>query len=144
MKSLDTNILFTGCHWGTEGHHVARQLLVDWGRDQNVVLFEGVLVELYMLLRNPTVMSRDVLDAEKAVKVIEAFRHHPHWRLVEHAPVMEKVWAVAKDQKFARRRIFDARIAFTLQHHGVTEFATVNLKDFKGFGFQRLWNPLFE
>jgi hypothetical protein len=25
---------------------------------------------------------------------------------------------------------------------GVTEFATVNEKDFRSFGFQRVWNPL--
>jgi hypothetical protein len=25
---------------------------------------------------------------------------------------------------------------------GVTEFATVNTKDFKGVGFRRVWNPL--
>jgi len=25
---------------------------------------------------------------------------------------------------------------------GVTEFATVNVNDFEGLGFQRVWNPL--
>ena len=25
---------------------------------------------------------------------------------------------------------------------GVTEFATANVKDFDGFGFQKVWNPL--
>jgi len=25
---------------------------------------------------------------------------------------------------------------------GVTEFATLNVKDFQGLGFQRVWNPL--
>ena len=27
-------------------------------------------------------------------------------------------------------------------NHGVTEFATANVKDFQGFGFTRVWNPL--
>jgi hypothetical protein len=26
--------------------------------------------------------------------------------------------------------------------HGVTEFAASNAKDFQGFGFTRVWNPL--
>jgi hypothetical protein len=30
----------------------------------------------------------------------------------------------------------------TLTQQGVTEFATVNEKDFQGFGFARVWNPL--
>jgi hypothetical protein len=38
--------------------------------------------------------------------------------------------------------IFDTRLALTLRHHGVTDFATGNLKHFDGFGFARLWNPL--
>jgi predicted nucleic acid-binding protein len=35
-----------------------------------------------------------------------------------------------------------ARLALTLRHHGVTEFATANPRDFQGFGFTRVWNPL--
>ena len=38
--------------------------------------------------------------------------------------------------------VFDARLALTLRHHGVTAFATANEKDFQEFGFERLWNPL--
>jgi len=62
--------------------------------------------------------------------------------LVENAPIMEQAWEYAREASFPRRRIFDARIALTLLHHGVHEFATVNLKDFHPFPFQRVWNPL--
>ena len=30
----------------------------------------------------------------------------------------------------------------TLGHHGVTHFATANVKHFGSFGFAKLWNPL--
>ena len=40
------------------------------------------------------------------------------------------------------RRIIDARLALTLRHHEATEFATSNPRDFQGFGFTRVWNPL--
>lgn len=40
------------------------------------------------------------------------------------------------------RHINNARLAFTLRHHGVTHFATANEKHFAGFGFERVWrNP---
>jgi hypothetical protein len=29
-----------------------------------------------------------------------------------------------------------------LLHHGVTRFATANIKHFKPFGFAEVWNPL--
>jgi predicted nucleic acid-binding protein len=64
--------------------------------------------------------------------------------LLEHAPVMERVWQISAQPHFARRRIFDARIALTLIHHGVTSLATANVKDFEDLGFERVWNPLAE
>jgi hypothetical protein len=32
--------------------------------------------------------------------------------------------------------------ALTLTAQGVDDFATVNVKDFTGLGFRRVWNPL--
>ena len=40
-----------------------------------------------------------------------------------------------------RRTIIDTRLALTLLHHGVTEFATANTRHFQEFGFSRVWNP---
>jgi predicted nucleic acid-binding protein len=102
---------------------------------------ELVLVELYILLRNPAVVARP-LGAKAAAAVCQAYRRHPCWRLVEHGPVMDQVWRLATGESFARRRIIDARLARTLQHHGVSELATVNTRDFAGLGFTRVWNPL--
>jgi hypothetical protein len=45
-------------------------------------------------------------------------------------------------EKSCRRRAYDWRAALVLIQQGVTEFATVNEKDFRDCGFQRLWNPL--
>ena len=70
-----------------------------------------------------------------------SYRGNPRWRLIENAPVMEGVWSAAGDVGFARCRIIDLRLALTLQHHGVTELATANVKDFEGLGFERVWNP---
>ena len=55
---------------------------------------------------------------------------------------MTEVWSHAAAPGFARRRVYDTRLALTLRHHGITEFATANGKDFQGFGFTRVWNPL--
>ena len=41
-------------------------------------------------------------------------------------------------------RLIDVRLALTLRYHGVTDFATANVKDFNGLGFARVWNPLLE
>jgi AbrB family looped-hinge helix DNA binding protein len=54
----------------------------------------------------------------------------------------DEIWRVAATPDFARRRVFDARLALTFRHYGVTEFATANVKDFQDFDFERVWNPL--
>jgi len=72
----------------------------------------------------------------------QIFRRHPSWAVAENAEIMDELWSLASQSGFARRRIIDARLALTLQRHGVTKFATVNTRDFETFGFARVWNPL--
>jgi toxin-antitoxin system PIN domain toxin len=141
MLSLDTNILFAALETTAPGHPRARAFLEAQRRNDALVLCELVLVELYLLLRNPAV-SRTPLSAEAASQLCQRLRQNPCWRLAENAPVMDAVWRYAGHSPFARRRIIDVRLALTLQHHGVTEFATANLADFGDLGFRRVWNPL--
>ncbi|CKQ72054.1 Conserved protein of uncharacterised function%2C win PIN domain [Mycobacterium tuberculosis] len=49
---------------------------------------------------------------------------------------------LAATPRIARRRLFDARLALTLRHHGVDEFATRNINGFTDFGFSRVWDPI--
>ena len=141
MLAFDTNILFAACEATAPNHTRARGFLEAHRGDANVALCELVLVELYLLLRNPTVVVHP-LSATAAGGLIQALRQNPRWRLVEYAGVMDAVWARAGRDPFARRRVIDLRLALTLQHHGVTEFATVNTADFRDLGFHRVWNPL--
>jgi hypothetical protein len=55
---------------------------------------------------------------------------------------MAKVWETARQRPFARRRLYDLRLAYTLQHHGVKTLFTANAKDFNGTGFDKVINPL--
>jgi toxin-antitoxin system PIN domain toxin len=141
MRSIDTNILLYAQNADCPEHARAAGFLTECAGRSDVVVCELVLVELYILLRNPAVVARP-LGAKAAAAVCQAYRRHPCWRLVEHGPVMDQVWRLATGESFARRRIIDARLARTLQHHGVTELATVNTRDFAGLGFTRVWNPL--
>lgn len=141
MLSIDTNILFAALETTAPHHERARVFIESQSQNESMVICELVLVELYLLLRNPTVVSNP-LSAGVAARLIQSFRQNPKWRLVENAPVMETAWEHASRDSFARRRIIDIRLALTLRHHGVTEFATVNCADFKNCGFDRVWNPL--
>ncbi len=141
MISVDTNILLYALNGDCAENRAAREFLQEIADREDVVVCELVLVELYLLLRNPAVI-RNPVSAAEAVAMCEAFRSNPRWRLVENAPVMPEVWRAAGADHFARRRIIDLRLARTLQHHGVTEFATANLKDFLDVGFDRVWNPV--
>jgi len=87
-------------------------------------------------------ISIDTNLPREACDHIRSLRQIPKWRIVEHAPVMAEVWKYTATRNFARRRIFDIRLGLTLKHHGVREFATANVKDFKEIGFLKVWNPL--
>ena len=142
MISFDTNIVFTALAAHVSGHEKAREWLVEYQDNHRVVLCELMLLEVYSLLRNPTLCPRP-LDSTAAAAVISSLRQHPVWRLVDYAPEVAKdLWVLVAQSAFPYKRIYDARLALTLRHHGVTEFATRNTKDFQHFGFKRVWDPL--
>ena len=145
MISFDTNILFFAYAEDRPEHSMAKSFLDGHLRAEDVVLSEFVLIEFYRLLRNPAILTKSLSPGE-AVKVVETWRSHPRWRIVgfpdNSRQVHDELWNHAGRASFATRRIFDARLALILRQFGVTEFATANVKDFEGFGFTKVWNPL--
>lgn len=145
MISIDTNILFAALDVDHALHSKAAEFIDSLADHSDVTISELVLLELYVLLRNPAVM-RTPLTASAAVDVCESFRQHPQWQVIgfpaDSRFFHDTFWPRLRTRDFARRRAFDWRIALSLLQQGVTEFATVNEKDFQGFGFKRVWNPL--
>lgn len=145
MLSVDTNLLFYAIDESSPFHAGALTFLKSVRESSRLAISELVLVELYRLLRNPT-LNQVPLSPAAASRVVETYRHHPSWRLVgfpaESRPLHDQLWSWAAQPGFAYRRIYDARLALSLLSVGVVEFATVNRKDFAGFGFQRVFNPL--
>ncbi len=109
--------------------------------DPGFVVCELVLVELYMQLRNPTVMRRPLTSA-RAADFCLTLKSHPTWQHVDYSSeVSGNLWDWARRTTSGFRHVIDARLALTLLFHGVTEFATANVKDFRKFGFRKVWNP---
>jgi len=143
MISIDTNLLLYSLNPASEWHGRAVEFLKQhFGVPSlRVAITDYVLVELYVHLRNPVVMAHP-LSAEAARDLVASYWRIPNVMRIENATVMDDVWALAGGKDFARRRIFDARLAMTLRHGGVTHLATSNVKDFEGWGFEKVWNPL--
>lgn len=144
MISCDTNILFAATNPDDDHHRLAYDFLCGQSENSEFVLAEQVLIELYGLLRNPVIMKHP-LSAREAVSVITAYRSNPVWSIVDvpsDGKVMREVWRRAGSENFARRRIHDLRLAFTLRSWGVTAFYTRNIRDFTDVGFEVLQNPL--
>jgi toxin-antitoxin system PIN domain toxin len=145
MLSIDTNILFHGFNEDSPHHEAAHSWLTSIARDEDVAISEFILAEFYGLLRNPAVLKHP-LTADQAVEVIQTYRTHPRWRLIgfptEGRPLHDALWQKARATPFAFRKLYDTRSALTMSAQGVTEFATVNVKDFEGLGFRKVWNPI--
>ena len=148
MMSLDTNLLLFAFDQDCPAHKPALAFVQALHDEDQVTISEFTLLEFYRLLRNPVVLERP-LSAPAAVEIIQAYRGHPRWRVAGFPDsgstrLHDALWRTAAVPGFAYRRVYDARLALTLRHHGVTEFATSNVKDFQGFGFARVWNPLLK
>lgn len=147
MISLDTNILLPAVESGNADHPRAAEFLESLQSRDDVAISEFILLELYGLLRNPSVLAKP-LSPSAAVDVCEAFRRHPRWQIIGFPAgsrvFHDSLWPKLREPDFARRRAYDWRAALVLIQQGVTELATVNEKDFRDFGFKRVWNPLAE
>jgi toxin-antitoxin system PIN domain toxin len=145
MFSIDTNILLHAFNEDSPNHEAAYAWILSVQHEEEVAISEFILAEFYVLLRNPAVLRRP-LDADEAVEVIQTYRRHPRWRLIgfplESGPMHDALWQRARRKDFAFRRLYDARSALTMTAQGVTEFATVNIRDYEGLGFRKVWNPL--
>ena len=141
MISFDTNIAVHAANTASPHHDSARAFLQSLATRRDAAVCELVLVALHLKLGNAKIFSRP-LTASQAAAVCQSYRKNQAWTLIEFAPVMAEVWETAAGKDFAFRRIIDLRLARTLRHHGVSEFATANEKDFAGQGFLKVWNPL--
>lgn len=144
MISCDTNILFHAACRRSRHQTRAAEFLLANATNRDFAVCELVLIEFYVLLRNPAVLEIPLSPAE-AVEAIQTYRRNRHWRVLDYpGNLMSGIWRRSVAPDFARRRIFDVRLALTLRHFGVEQFATRNRTDFEGFGFRRLWDPLEE
>jgi len=146
MISFDTNLLLYSLNQDCAEYNDARAFFASLPNTPGMVaICELVLIELYVLLRNPAVL-KNPLDPTDAVSIIQTFRQHPIWMLLDYpgetASLMNELWRLASRPNIGQRIVFDARLALTLRHYGVTEFATRNETHFGNFGFTRVWNPL--
>ena len=145
MLFIDANLLLYAFNSASPWHDAARAWLTSIQREEDVAISEFILAQLYGLLRNPAVLQHP-LPADEAVEVIQTYRRHPRWRLIgfptESRPLHDALWTKARAKDFAFCKLYDTRSALTMTAQGVTEFATVHVKDFEGLGFRKVWNPL--
>jgi predicted nucleic acid-binding protein len=143
--SVDSNLLLYAFSAAAPAHRPAQTFLQSLAGRDDVALSEFVLAEFYLLLRNPAVLARP-LSARAASAVIQGYRQNLAWKVLEFPPralaLHDELWLRASTAQAGRRRLYDARTALALRSFGVTEFATTIVKDFAGFGFARVWNPL--
>lgn len=52
------------------------------------------------------------------------------------------LWKPAGNAKFRFRRLDNLGSGLTMIPQGATEFATVNVKDFEGLGFRKVWSRI--
>lgn len=142
MISFDTNILIYSLIPSSPYFKETNSYLLSIAMRNDVILSEFVLFELYSAVRNPAILTKP-LNATEAVSLIQKYREHPQWLIVgfpgDSKLIHDKIWEyVQAHPKISRARIFDLRLAFSLQSFGVNEFTTMNLKDFKDLGFNTL------
>lgn len=143
MNSLDTNILIYASNEDAPEHAKAQKVVAKLlATPSEWILADQVLIEFYRALRNPAVFQSPT-TAPDAWGIINFYREEAGcqrccfelemWHRLEHH---------LKSRRFEAKRTFDAVLAITLIGNAVQVFYTRNTKDFKGFGFRSVINPI--
>jgi predicted nucleic acid-binding protein len=130
LKSLDTNILVYA-------------LNADCGEYQHAAsTLQEALDELYKALRNPRIFGKPY-GAEGAFSKVQMLRDHCGLRRCCYGDVVwDQLATRIQRPDFPYQRTHDAVLAETLLKAGVHTFYTRNTKDFEGYGFASLVNPI--
>ena len=137
MLSADTNLFIYAADPGSPYQEAALRFF-----EKSADNCELVLIEVYMQLRNAAIF-KNPLSPKQATDYCNVLKASSGWRHIDYdTTVSPRLWKWAATAKSGIREIIDARLALTLRHHGVTRFATANVKHFQDFGFTEVWNPL--
>lgn len=143
FESCDTNIFVYYFNKDCKEHKNAKKYLDVKVGDSNFVVCELVLLELFSLLQSHRIFSNP-LSRKESIAIIQSLRRETNWILIDYpGKFMDKVWSYADRYPTPSRSfLYDARLALTLIHYNVENFATRNVKDFFGFGFKNIFNPI--
>lgn len=143
MLSADTNLFVYAADPDSPHQEDALRFFEDSARSGGeFVMCELVMVEIYMQLRNRATLKKPY-SSQEASAYCNRLKTSTGWRHIDYHPaVSTKLWKWASTTESGIREIIDARLALTLRHHGVTRFATANVKHFQNYGFTEVWNPL--
>lgn len=140
---MDTSILVYALNSDCaefQGAAAALQTALD--DPQDWIIADQVYLELYKALRNPRIFGKPY-GAEEAFCKIQILRDECALR---HCCCGDQVWDRLADRigkpDFPYRRTHDAVLAATLLKAGVQTLYTRNIKDFEGYGFAALVNPI--
>jgi predicted nucleic acid-binding protein len=143
LNSLDTNILVYALNADCAEFHRASAALQEALDDpQDWIIADQVYLELYKALRNPRIFGRPY-GAEEAFSKVQILRDQCGLRRCCYADtVWDQLAARIQRSDFPYQRTHDAVLAETLLKAGVQTLYTRNTKDFEGYGFASLVNPI--
>ena len=143
MKSLDTNILVYALNADCgEYPRAAASLQAALDDPQDWIIADQVYLELYKALRNPRIFGSPY-GAEEAFSKVQILRDHCGLRRCCYGDaVWDQLAARIQRPDFPYQRTHDAVLAETLIKAGVQTLYTRNIKDFEGYGFTSVVNPI--
>ena len=143
MKSLDTNILIYSANSDAPENSNAQKLVEQLLNEPDEwIIAEQVLIEFYRSLRNPAIFERPIGPGQ-AFAMTRFFREEAGCgRCCYGLEMWPRLELLFRSPRFDARRTLAAVLAVTLLANGVDTFYSRNTRDFLGFGFENLVNPI--
>jgi predicted nucleic acid-binding protein len=140
---IDTDVLVNWAMAGAPHHLAARRFVerqVAAGRQLGIT--PQVVFEFIHIVSDPRRFEKP-LPMDRAVDIAREIWDAPETvRLAPPPAMLHRALELLRSLGLGRKRILDTALAATLENAGVDQLATYNVKDFEGFGFERVFDPL--
>lgn len=145
VYALDTNILVYA-HNTASPYHEAAKLFVEKqmnSRNEDGSLDVCLPAQVVMEFINVVTWERlgKSLSVKQALEIVQGYLNAGVSIINQHSTQLQTFLELMQSVT-TRKKIFDVSLAATLKDNGVTGLYTVNTKDFEGFSFLNVTNPL--
>jgi predicted nucleic acid-binding protein len=138
---IDSNILIYAFERSSEYFEKSKNLLFDLSNKGKLYICDVSLIEFFQVITNSKKFSKP-LSPKEALSIIHEIVYGDSFIILySNEEILKNAFQNILEYKVIKYGIYDHLIAMILKNNNISDFFTVNDKDFRKYNFLNVINP---